>query len=173
MTGLAQPIITAQDMLAKLRQGVEETYEVRMRGANIPVRVLSGTEINTARQAAKKATLLGKGDETDMNFEVQKNILMLASQVPAGDAPTLSRKVLDALTIDEVNFLYSEYIAVMDRVNPSLEQLDPEEFRSLVEALKKSLLTSKDLSLRQLRAICGAFQELIQRPDKQESQPGN
>jgi hypothetical protein len=77
------------------------------------------------------------------------------------------------LSTDEMNDLFEQYIAVMESVNPSLEQMTEAEFRPMVEALKKNQITWKDLSLKQLRVICTAYQELIQRPDSQTSPPGS
>jgi len=163
----APQVTTAEDMLAKMRAGTKEVYEIRMREMIIPVRVLSIDEVNAIRREAIMETTKKQGDETDKNLLVQKLSLKLASTLVKNSAPILSDKLLSLLTMDEVNYLYEEYIRVMDAVNPSLQAIEPEQFKLLVDALKKSHLSSKDLSLLQLRAICTAFVDLIQRLESQ------
>jgi hypothetical protein len=167
----ATQITTVEDILAKMRNGVKATHEIKLRDAVIPVRVLSVDEMNAIRREALITSLASKGDDTDINLQKQKSTLKLASNLNGG--PTLSEKLLGQLTTDEINYLYSEYVAVMERVNPSIETIPNEEFRLMVEALKKNLAFPKDLSLRQLKAICSAFQDMIQRPANQELPTGN
>lgn len=157
--GEAPQITTAEDIVSKLRQGVRETYQIEMRGAVIPVRVLSADEMNRIRQQAIKDNAVAGGDETDKNLKVQEATLVLASQVPAGSAPMLSQRVLKMLTVDEITYLFEQYIGVLQRVNPSLDTISADEFRALVDALKKKSVSPKDLSLRQLRGICSHFVE--------------
>jgi hypothetical protein len=153
----APQILTAEDIVAKLRQGVRETYEIELRGTIIPVRVLSIDEMNRIRQQAIKDTAIKGGDETDRNLNVQQSTLMLASTVPMGSAPMLSNKVLGLLSVDEVTYLFEQYIGVLGRVNPSIDMISAEEFRSIVDVLKKKSISVRDLSLRQLRGICSHF----------------
>lgn len=169
----ATELTSPEDILAKMRAGIKETYEIRMREMVIPVRVLSIDEVNNIRREALTNALIAKGDETDKNVHIQKITLKLASTIGKGSGPILGDRLLSMLTVDEINYLYEEYIAVMDRVNPSLESIPPEQFGMLVDALKKNLVFARDLSLRQLRAICSAFQDMIQRPDSQTSPKGN
>ncbi len=164
-------ITTVEDILAKMREGVKATHEIKLRGAVVPVRVLSVDEMNAIRREALITSAASKGDETDINLQKQKSTLKMASNLNGG--PLLSDKLLGQLTTDEINHLYSEYVTVMEKVNPSVETIPNEEFRLMVEALKKNLASPKDLSLRQLKAICSAFQDMIQRPANQDLQPGN
>jgi hypothetical protein len=162
-------IIQAEDILAQLRAGVKETHEIVLRSARIPVRILSIDEVNKIRAEAKKLAMISGGDETDQNLQIQKLTLQLATQVPKNTAPILSEKVLALVTLDELTTLFNEYINVMERVNPSIEHIPPEGFRSLVDALKKNAITVKDLSLRQKDAICNSYVDLIQRQENQIS----
>lgn len=168
-----QDIISANDLLAKMRAGVKESYEIRLRELIIPVRVLSLDEINEIRRTVKTdmARLAG-ADEADSSVKMQRYVLKLASNVN-NTAPLLGDKLLSMLTIDELNHLYNEYMKVIDDVNPSLETISPEEFRRLVDAVKKNYVTSRDLSLLHLRAIFTAYQALIQRPENPDSPPAN
>jgi hypothetical protein len=164
-------IITAEDMLKKLRAGTKEVHEIKMREMVIPVRVLSVDEMNAIRRDSIKQMTLLAGDETDRNLSTQKTTLKMASTI--NGAPVLGDKLLSLLSTDEINFIYNEYVKVMDDVNPSMEFISPDEFKALVEALKKNVITTRDCSLRQLKAICTAFQDLIQRQDSQTSQTGS
>lgn len=152
-------IVSAENLLAKLRAGTKEVYEIKLRQLIVPVRVISLDEISAIRREAKAEQAKMLGDETDFNVSMQKFTLKLASNIK--DAPLLSDKLLSKLTIDEVNHLYNEYIRVMDAVNPTLEAISPEHFRSMVEALKKSQVTLNELSLRELKALSSAFVEMI------------
>lgn len=164
---------SAEDILQKMRDGVKEVYEIHMRQMTIPVRVLSVDEVNAIRKDSIRNSALSQGDDTDKNVHIQKTTLKLASTITKGGGPILGDKLLGFLTVDEINYLYEEYIKVLDTVNPSLETIPPEEFRRLVDALKKNLVSSKELSIRQLRAICTAYADLIQRQENRSSQQDN
>jgi hypothetical protein len=161
-------ITTSDDILAKLRLGVQEVYEVHMRGATFPVRILSCVEVNKIRQEANRMNLLRKGDETDTNVEIQKMTLRLATTVPKGSAPYLSEAILDALTVDELTYLFNEFIGVMEKVNPTIESISGEEFKAIVDALKKNAISPRDLSIHQRNAICTSFVDLMLRLEAQK-----
>jgi hypothetical protein len=161
----APEILEQSEVLRRLRVGVKEVYEIDLRGMKIPVRVLSNSEFMEIRGYAKKNVATRGGDKLDEDVETERLTLQYASTVPKGSAPLLGEKVLRDLAVDELNYLYNEYMTVLDRVNPSLESIQPEEFRLIVDALKKNVITARDCSLRQLRAICTAYVDLIQRQD--------
>lgn len=168
---MTDTIITAEDLLARMRAGTKEVHEIRMRDQIFPVRVLSIDEVTAIRREALGQSAKLRGDDTDKNVWVQKLTLKLASTLSKNGAPLLSEKLLGLLSLDELQHLYAEYVRVADAVNPSLEQISPERFRALVDALKKNLVSSRDCSLLELRAICSAFAELIQRLESQDSPP--
>lgn len=162
-----------QALIAKMRAGTKEMYEISIRELVIPVRILSIDEINQIRREAAQTVARTSGDDTDRNLHIQKTTLTLAASF--GGISMLSDKFYAAahISVDEINYLYNEYIRVLDSVNPSLEQISHEQFRAIVDGLKKNTVTSNDLSLQQLRAICSAYQELIQRQVTHSSQPDN
>lgn len=162
-------MVSAEDILAKMRAGVKETYEIRMREQVFAVRILAMDEIAAIRREAIKHQLSLGGDDTDKNVYIQKATLTKATTLSKATPSMLSERLMGMLSLDEVKYLYEEYIRVMDAVNPAIEHMDPAEFRALVDALKKNILGSRDCSLLQLRAICSAFQELIQNPGTQNS----
>lgn len=168
----APQIITVEEQLKRLRAGTKEVYEIAIRSFKIPVRILSIDEVNLIRRDAIKTAHLQAGDDVDKNVNIQRTTLAMASTITK-NVPLLSDKLLGMMSVDEINHLYNEYIAVMENVNPSLETISEEVFRALVEGLKKNTVSSKDLSLHQLRAICTAYQDLIQRPAAQTSPVGS
>jgi hypothetical protein len=163
----ATPILSAEDILAQMRAGVQTVREIRLRDAHIPLRIISIDEINMVRREALKDQFLQKGDETDKNLAIQRYSLKLASDINKNGTPTLSDKLLSIMSVDEINHLYNEYIKFMDDANPSIESIEPEKFQLLVEAVKKNIITSKECSLLQLKAIFSAFQDMIQKQDTQ------
>lgn len=164
------PVLSADEVVAKMRMGKKTTDEIRMGSLSVPVRVLSCDEVNLIRREAILQAAKVGGDETDKNLIIQKTTLKLASTLTANSAPFLGDKVLSLLTHDELGYLYEEYIRFMDNVNPSLEHISPERFRAVVDALKKNIISPKDCSLLQLRAICLAYVDLIQRQETPTSQ---
>lgn len=166
-------VVTADELLAKMRKGIKEVHEIRMRDLTISVRVLSVDEMNTIRRDAARVSAISSGDETDRYLTAQKYTLKLASALQQNGAPLLSDKILGMLTVDEVNYLYEEYMRVMDSVNPSMETVSSEQFQEVVNALKKNTISSRDLPLLQLRAICTAYVDLIQRQESRTSQAGS
>ena len=166
-------VLKAEDILARLRAGTKETYEIKCRELVVPVRILTLDELAQARREGIKQAALVGGDETDRNVYMEKTVLKLSSTLEKGTGPFLSDRLLSMLSIDEINFLYAEYTKVMEDVNPSVETIPLEQFRALVEAIKKNSVSSRDCSLHQLKAIFTAFQDLIQRVDKASSRQAN
>lgn len=166
-------IVTAEDLLKKLRAGVQEVYTVKVRDVEIPMRPLSNAEAVLIRREAIKAAAAVGGDETEKNIVIQRLTLTYATQDPVKKLPFVSPKFWEIISVDEIQNFYKEYALIMDNVNPSLETLNPDQFRALVEALKKSAISVKELSLLQLKTICTAFVELIQRQALAESQTDN
>lgn len=159
-------ITTVEDLLAKMRAGTRQHHEIRIRDLVVPVRVLSIDEVNAIRREALKQSM--GFDDVDKNVIVQKTTLRLASAM-TGAMPALPDKLLDMMSVDELNYMYEEYVKVMDDVNPAVEQITNERVRELVEAVKKNLVSAKDLSIRELRTVFSLFQDLIQRMEAQPS----
>lgn len=157
------PPMSADELLAKLRQGKKTVDEIRMGALTVPVRVISCDEVNMIRREAIRKSSIIQGDETDKNLEIQKNTLKLASTLKPGSAPFIGDKLLSLLSMDEISYLYEEFIRFMDNVNPALEHITPERFKEIIDALKKNIISPRDLSLLQLRAICLAYVDMIQR----------
>lgn len=175
-TGDSSPveIQSAADLLRKMRAGVKDVHDVRMRELVIPMRILSQDEWNDIRRDAKMNTLAKGLDDIDYNVMVMKSVLKVASTVKKeGGGPMLSDKLLTMLNQDEMSYLYNEYLRVVDSINPNIEHMTDVEFRHLVDMIKKNIISSRDCSLSQLRAIFYAYQEMVQAVDLAVSQQGN
>lgn len=166
-------ILKAEDLLARMRSGIKEVYEISCRDLVVPVRVLTLDELAEIKRTAIRQAALVQGDDTDRNVYTQKTVLKLASKIDPGGVPFLSDKLLAMMTMDEVQHLYGEYCKIADDMNPALEKLSQEQFRALIEAVKKNAIVSKECSLRQLRAIFTAYQDLIQELDIRTLQADN
>lgn len=157
--GQHTPPISAEELVTRLRQGTKDSHEIELRGNKIPVRLLSMDEMLAIRAEARRDNAVANGDDSDYNCRVQKTTLKMATTVPVGSAPYLGDKVLHMLTVDEIGDLFMQYTWVLHRVNPSLEMISPDEFRAMVDAVKKKALTWRELPLKHLRAIAVALQE--------------
>ena len=165
----AKEPILAEDILSRMRLGKQTSSEIRMGEQMIPVRVLSASEVNAIRNEARVKTAKTGGDETDENLYIQKLTLQVAS-IRAGDGvPFLTDKIMKLLSIDEISYLYAELIKFWDQFNPSLDQVTPDKFKLLVEALKKNRISWNDCSTPERKAIFTCFVDMIQRPATQTS----
>ena len=163
MSEAQEKLVSAEDLLAKMRAGTKEVYEIRMRDFVIPVRMISLDERLDIRNRMMVQNTKVMGDLANLASLVQKEILRAASTLSQGSPGVLSDRLLGMLTLDEVIYLYNEYQKICEEVNPSLEDVSPEKFEALVNAIKKNSVTASDLSLAQFRAVFIAYQDLIQR----------
>lgn len=172
MTTHHNQVESVEQRLAKFREGIKYTGAVGFRLGTVNFRILTrAEEMDIRRKAIAEAMKYG-GDETEKNNFIQMSTLQLASTGP-DKIPHLPLPLLNQLTSDELKFLYEEYVKIMDDANPSMERIETGEFQALVNAVKKNAVGSRDLSLRQLRGIFLAFQDLIQRMDAQIQQTDN
>lgn len=65
--------------------------------------------------------------------------LILASTTDYGtNDPKISEYILRRVTPDELQFLFKQYIAECEKVNPCLEMMGTEDIKNLIDVLKKS-----------------------------------
>lgn len=163
---MAETLITVEDMIAKMRGGTKSVYDLRAGGLIIPVRILSLDEEIDVRANMIALNNRKSGDQVSLAAMVQKETLKRASFI-ASESSSMPDRFFDDLRRDELIFIYNEYTKIVEEVNPALDQIKPEQFRAMVEAIKKNSVTANDLSLPQLRAVFIAYQDLIQRLDSQ------
>lgn len=152
-----------------LRAGVAEAHFIEMRGRPIPVRILTLDEMSKIRRDSISNAMIMKGDDTDQKILAEKYTLMMCTRMNKNEPSFLSDKLLELLTLDEIAHLYTEYMVVLDKVNPSLEDISEQEFKILVDAVKKKHVGWKDFSIKQLRAIFNDWERLIQTPEEQST----
>lgn len=161
--GDAPDIQSVDDLLRKMREGTSSVHTVTMRSLSVPVRILSQDEHNEIRRAALTMNRSASGDDVDFNVLRQKLTLKKASEVKPGQPGIFSDKFLASQSLDELSYWYKEYMRINDLVNPSIETMTQDQFTSIVDALKKNTISPSDLSMPQLKGICTAFVDLVQR----------
>ncbi len=147
--------------LALMRQGVSYRFNIRIREYSLAVRPLSTMEtIHAAKRAAAKFQALTQEEQTSVTESIiivsEKLKIASTSDVGAQDEK-LTDLLVSQMSPHELDYLWKQYIAGLERVNPSIEEISAEDLEALVEEVKKSPLGLRsaltELSLRQLVAI--------------------
>lgn len=128
--------------LELMRHGVDYKFPLKCRSLSFKARPLTNLEIVMVNVAV--ATRLDDMEEK-FRLEVTRSLLLAqemlraasSSDVGATDSP-LTDYILERMTPDETQFLYKQYLAGAERVNPMLEMLPIETLNQMVEAVKKS-----------------------------------
>lgn len=146
--------------IAAMRMGTAYRVPVVIRQFETLFRVLSMKEVlERAHKVASHISGLPANARTQMNehYFMARETLKMASTSDVGkEDMTVSDPMLDEMTIDEVMYMYRQYIDATDKVNPALEYFDNDTIKALVEDLKKkpdlkSALT--ELSFSQLASM--------------------
>lgn len=147
--------------LEAMRMGVDYTFPIKLRGFSLQMRPLSNAEMIESYGAV--SDYLSKLPASYRSKVAEDNALarefLKKASSPFGTyAPKLTDLMLDAMTTDEVMFLYREWLNVCDRVNPSLERIPQERLQALVEEVKKNppedlFVALTELSSGQLRNL--------------------
>lgn len=169
---MVENLVSAEDLLAKMRAGTKEVYEIRIRGLVIPVRILSIDEEIDLRSRMIAQNSRSGGDDISLAALIQKETLRTATFIAKNNS-SMPDRFFTELKRDELSYLFNEYFKILEDVNPTLEQIKPESFMALVDAIKKNNVNANDLSLAQLKAVFISYQDLIQRMDIQTSPEGN
>jgi hypothetical protein len=144
MSNEANQVLNNIDPIAAMRMGVSYSHSISVRNFSCKMRPLSIQETIDVTNAVI--------DEMATMEEVKKTRLeehtliaihtLVRASMPNPDSGFESAKLqaitLRKMTNDEVHALYNEYVAVTDKVNPSLDEMTTEEIKELVEAVKKN-----------------------------------
>lgn len=160
MTNPQAPIDSDLKLLSAMRQGVDYTETIRCRGQVLRIRPLSIVE--TMQVAHEVQSQMSGKDEFSQNA-LSENVILAketlrratTSDVGKTDTP-LTDYIMERMTPEELQYLMKQYVAALDKKNPSLELMKPEEVEALVQALKKS--PESDLAL-ELTAL--SFSQLV------------
>jgi hypothetical protein len=101
------------------------------------------------------------------NWLLSKETLKLASTSDEGkEDPQLGEILLGKFTPDELQAIWKQYQKGLEMCDPSLEELDPEKLKALVEIVKKNpSLTPTELSFLELVAVCQELSRAAAQPD--------
>lgn len=149
------------DQIDAMRMGVNYRLPLKIRGFQMTVRPLAIQE--TLQVAATVQDELSKLPSNAQNrlsehFILAKETLKLASTSDVGrNDPRITDLILTQMTNDELHYLFKQYVAACDRVNPALEMLTPSDIQTLVDDLKKN----KDKTDLELALIELSFSDLV------------
>lgn len=149
--------------LEAMRLGVEYQAKVYFRGKAYRIRPLSAKERLQCNEDVVEY-FSKKSPEMRLGINEALVIGMFTLEVastskPGVFDPELPMMFLENLTSDEISYLWKQYTAICQKVNPEFEEIPAEEIMELVEQVKKSpeRATLIDLSFFRLVDVCLAF----------------
>lgn len=154
MDNLTPTDLGLQD-LDKMRMGIEYKFKVQIRGYNVelrPIEVGEQMEINREVMEWSANTPPALRNAMDENFMLAKKILEKASMTDPERKVIgpIAEFLLQKMTVDEMMFMYRQYLDGVARVNPALEEMTAEQLKEIAEEVKKSPERLTDLSSWQL-----------------------
>lgn len=147
--------------LALIREGIKFRFPIQIGRLTLEMRPLSTFEEEMIeREVATELSKLPEQERTGITSSGKLSIKKLyraqTSDIHAKDAK-MNELELAACTPAELQFIFKEYLAGCDKVNPRLESYKSSEVTKWVEALKKSSQAETTLiesSFYQLVALC-------------------
>jgi len=148
--------------IEKMRAGVEYRMQVKCRNFLISVRPLTITEqMQATTNAIDKFRQLPEPAKHKLSESIMlaKEVLLLATTSNFGsNDSSLTEEMMSLWTSQELMFVYEQYLAAIERVNPSLEKMKPELLVEIVDELKKKPKTElyshlTELSFSTLREV--------------------
>lgn len=141
--------MSIEDQVKAMRHGVAYRHPVKLRELTFLLRPLTMDEALTSEIDIRLAYAgLAESRKTKQEEEVirAKTILVKASTSGPGQTDaTLNPELFKYMTDDELIYLFDEYRAVKDRVNPTYEEMDASKLSEIVDFLKKSPKVRSDL----------------------------
>lgn len=134
--------LAPEEQLQMMRDGVEASFEITVRKFSFKARPLSILEQHHAMKTARAK--IKEIDEIDRDGFTEAAIIAQSFLIPAskpfgareGDS-AVTTYLLDRATAEELQFMYKQYCAIVDKCNPALEEIEPEKLIELVNVLKK------------------------------------
>lgn len=142
------------EQIDAMRLGTDYRLEIKVRGFTMMVRPLAITE--SLEVAAKVQDELGALPENAQNrmtehYLIARETLKIASTSDVGKSDfRITDLMMSKMTNDEIHFMFKQYVAACDRVNPALEMMREDEVISLVEEIKKKEALELDSALTEL-----------------------
>lgn len=130
------------DILSKMRQGIHYKFPVSIRGLELKLRPLSIMEETTIESEVYDFLMSLPENKRTRLLETRllatKSIQIAStSDVDAKDIQ-ITEYELNRFTPDELQNLWKQYLLGVQKVNPSLETIEPEELKKLADDLKKN-----------------------------------
>jgi hypothetical protein len=147
------------DNLALIRQGTENKFPVSCREFRVFLRPLTMDETTrVTNETAMELDRMPKASQTRITESslYAKKVLQLAS-TPEPDSDVMGQiteYTLSKMTDREINFLFKQYAAGCDKLDPDFEFMTVKEIKELAEQLKKSPLAVTELSFLELTSLC-------------------
>lgn len=130
------------DQIDAMRMGVEYRFRIVCRGFSMLARPLSiGESVDVGTKVSERLAQMSEFEKNRLNEHslLAYETLILASTSDFGtNDPKISEYILRRITPDELNFLFKQYVAECEKVNPCLELMKGDEIRDLVDSLKKN-----------------------------------
>lgn len=131
------------DRADAMRMGTSYKTEIPLGdGRSITVRPLTIMEtMQAAANVVEKMKSMPESWKTRMteHMYTAREMLKYASTSDVGkNDSSVNDEMLNTMTPDQLQFVYRQFVAVLDKVNPCLEMMKPEELEQLVLELKKN-----------------------------------
>lgn len=150
------------EQIEKMRMGVDYSFTVQLRGFDVRLRPLARSEMVKCYQnvAAYLQTIPAhRRTKIDEDNALAGEFLKLASCEYGEAVGQITEPILNQMTNDEIMFLYKEWLAICDKVNPQLEEMKSEDLQKLVEHIKKN--TPEDLAFQLTELSFGQIRSLV------------
>lgn len=143
---MKNPNINEYPNLALARQGVDYRFNISCRNLKLNVRPLSiAEEDRIASEVTEELERLPPSRQTSLRqsaaLAIKKLTLAQTSDVGLNDT-RVNEIEIERMTAGEIDYLFKQYVAGCDKVNPMFERLSAEQIETIVSGLKKN---SKDM----------------------------
>lgn len=146
------------EQLDQMRSGVDYKMPVRIRNYSIMLRPLSiMEEVEVIAEVTDRYASLPENykNRVSENLLQAKESLKLASTSDVGTKdPKITDYILDRMTNTEIQYLWKQYIAACDRVNPSFDKMSEDELKELLDKVKKNPELLTEFSFWELVNFC-------------------
>jgi hypothetical protein len=157
----APKIVTAEDQLKLMRQGYKQTLEIKLGGLVVPCRIMPALDEATVIANAKTGLKVPNEEQRALFESLAVMKAVLSNGCTVDSTPYLSDGFLSKLSNDELSELYNQYQTVVRTVNPTFEQLTPDQLGEIIETVKKKERSSRDFFTWQLAEIGRYFLDEI------------
>jgi hypothetical protein len=153
---------TTNEILTKMRLGVEFRWPIRIRDFEVMVRPLSMAEtvqvMSNVAVEMKRSPDIFKNRIYEHALIAKEHLILATTSRPGAGDYRLTHPVLNDFTPDEIIAIYKEYVTVTEKCDPAVETMKPEDLKKLVSDLKKTSLEELDsqltaLSFWQIKAV--------------------